>query len=656
MPKLKSPEDLKRVQERELKDLEVRLSTGASILEDQPLADPSDRASVLVCRGTGCVSSGSVDVMSALSRELENRGLEQQVNLERTGCHGLCALGPIVIVYPGGIFYCSVQADDVPELVEETLLNGRVVEKLLYQDPETGQTVPLYQDIPFYKKQQRLVLSNCGFINPERIGEYIARGGYSGLSKALFDTTPEQVINEIKQSGLRGRGGAGFPTGLKWQFCIDASGDEKYVICNADEGDPGAFMNRSLLEGDPHSVLEGILIAGHTIGAKRGYIYCRAEYPLALERLRIAIGQMRDYGLLGDNLFGSGFSFDIEIKQGAGAFVCGEETALIASIEGKRGMPTPRPPFPAVSGLFGKPTIINNVETLANVAIILRNGAEWFAQYGTEKSKGTKTFALVGKVKHTGLVEVPLGMTLREVVFGIGGGVQGDREFKAIQTGGPSGGCLPASLLDSSVDYESLAAAGSIMGSGGMVVMDEDNCMVDVARYFLDFTQKESCGKCVPCRLGTKQMLDILQDITEGRGRPGDIELLEEMADAVKKGSLCALGQTAPNPVLTTIRYFRNEYEAHIDAHQCPALSCKAFIRYQIDPEKCKACGLCRKECPTDAIWGEKKTPHIIDQSKCIKCGVCQETCPVRFGAIARVSEPFVDKVSVETPTENEVA
>ena len=656
MPKLKSPEDLKRVKERELKDLEVRLRTGASILEDQPLAEPSDRASVLVCRGTGCVSSGSVDVMSALSKELETRGLEEKVSLARTGCHGLCALGPIVIIYPGGIFYCSVQADDVPELVEETLINKRLVERLLYQDPETGQAVPLYRDIPFYKKQQRLVLSNCGFINPERIEEYIALEGYTGLSKALFEMTPEQVINEIKESGLRGRGGAGFPTGLKWQFCVDASGDEKYVICNADEGDPGAFMNRSLLEGDPHSVLEGMLIAGYTIGAKRGYIYCRAEYPLALERLRIAIGQMRDYGLLGDNLYGSGFSFDVEVKKGAGAFVCGEETALIASIEGKRGMPTPRPPFPAVSGLFGKPTIINNVETLANVAIILRNGADWFAQYGTEKSKGTKTFALVGKVKHTGLVEVSLGITLREVVFGIGGGVQGDREFKAIQTGGPSGGCLPASLLDSPIDYESLAGAGSIMGSGGMVVMDEDTCMVDVARYFLDFTQKESCGECVPCRLGTKQMLDILQDITEGRGRPGDIELLEELAVAVKKGSLCGLGQTAPNPVLTTIRYFRDEYEAHISEHRCPALACRTFIRYQIDPDKCKACGLCRKACPTDAIWGEKKTLHVIDQSKCIKCGVCQETCPERFGAVVRDSEPLVEKVSVETPIENEVA
>jgi NADH-quinone oxidoreductase subunit F len=495
------------------------------------------------------------------------------------------------------------------------------------------EAIPRLADLPVLKSQVRRVLRNCGFIDPTNINHYIANGGYSGFRRALR-MRPEQIITELEKSGLRGRGGAGFPTWRKWQLCMEAKDEEKYVICNADEGDPGAFMNRSLIEGEPHSVLEGMLIAGYTIGAKEGYIYCRAEYPLALERLKIALKQIEEYGLLGDNILESNFSFCIKIMEGAGAFVCGEETALIASIEGRRGMPRPRPPFPATSGLWGKPTIINNVETLANVALILQKGADWFAQHGTEKSKGTKTFALAGKVKCTGLIEVPLGITLRQIIYEIGGGIFKDKTFKAIQIGGPSGGCLPTSLLDAAVDYESLTAAGSIMGSGGMVVMDEDTCMVDIARYFLDFTQKESCGECVPCRLGTKQMLDILEDITQGRGKAKDIELLVEIGESVKKGSLCGLGQTAPNPVLTTIRYFREEYEAHIHEKECPARVCKSLISYHILPEKCKACMICLRECPAEAIIGGKKQIHVIDQSKCIRCGVCISVCPERFSAV----------------------
>ena len=594
-------------------------------------------------------SAGGLNVVHALREELDTKGIEARI--VEVGCVGLCYAEPLVtITKPArpGICYGQITPERVPDLVTGYLVQDDPMPDLALGslDGETVEGVPILSQTSLLRPQVRRILRNCGLIDPTDIDHYLAREGYSGFMRALQMSRTE-LIAELKEAGLRGRGGAGFPTWLKWQFCIDAPGGEKYVICNADEGDPGAFMNRSLLEGDPHSVLEGLVIAGYTIGARKGYIYCRAEYPLALERLGIAIDQMREYGFLGKDILGAAFSFDIEVKQGAGAFVCGEETALIASIEGRRGMPRPRPPFPAVSGLFGKPTVINNVETLANVALILQRGSGYYARYGTERSKGTKTFALVGKVKRTGLIEVPLGITLRDIVYSIGGGILGDKQFKAVQTGGPSGGCLPAPLLDNPVDYESLTAAGSIMGSGGMVVMDEDTCMVDVARYFLDFTQKESCGECVPCRLGTRQMLDILEDITNGRGQPGDIDLLLELADSVKKGSLCGLGQTAPNPVLTTIRYFRDEYEAHINEGRCPSLVCKALIQYRINVEKCRACGLCRKACPVDAIWGEKKTPHVIDQSKCIKCGACLEACPTKFGAVERVTgELSVEEVA----------
>jgi NADH-quinone oxidoreductase subunit F len=587
-------------------------------------------------------SAGALPVVRALREDLAMAGID--AHIMEVGCVGLCYAEPLMtITKPArpGVVYGHVTPQKVAELVDAYLVHDDPLAD--YAMGTVGQGgidgIPNLFGTAVLKSQVRRVLRNCGVIDPTNFEHYVAGGGYGGFMKAL-DMTRDQIVAELRDAGLKGRGGAGFPTWRKWQFCIDAPGTEKYVICNADEGDPGAFMNRSLLEGDPHSVLEGLLIAGYTIGAKRGYIYCRAEYPLALERLHTAIGQIEANGLLGDNIRGSGFSFEIEIKQGAGAFVCGEETALIASVEGKRGMPSPRPPFPAISGLLKKPTIINNVESLANVAMILQYGSAWFARYGTEKSKGTKTFALVGKVKRTGLVEVPLGISLREIVYGIGDGTLSGKDFKAVQTGGPSGGCLPAALLESPVDYESLAAAGSIIGSGGMVVMDKDTCMVDVARYFLDFTQKESCGECVPCRLGTRQMLDILKDITRGQGRPGDIELLMDLGVGVKKGSLCGLGQTAPNPVLTTIRYFRDEYEAHINEKRCPALVCKALIRYQVIADKCRACGLCAKACPADAIRGAKKTPHVIEQDKCIKCGVCLETCPEKFGAVECVSGP----------------
>jgi NADH-quinone oxidoreductase subunit F len=549
-------------------------------LRQQAIAEQDDISHrVRVCLGTGCTAKGAAKVFERFRGEAKAIGDESMVvGVKCTGCHGFCERGPLVIVDPGNIFYPEVTEEDVPEIWEKSVLARGVVERLLYKDDKTGQSRTTPEEIPFYCEQTRIVLSHNGLIDPTKIEEYIAVGGYAGLAKALSSMQTRDVIEEVSKSGLRGRGGGGFPTGRKWQFAADARGDTKYIIANADEGDPGAFMNRSLLEGDPHALLEGMAIAGYAIGASLGYVYCRAEYPLALERLRIALAQAEEYGLLGDNILGSRFSFRIKIKEGAGAFVCGEETALIASIEGKRGMPRPRPPFPAVSGLWGKPTIINNVESLACISHILANGAEWFAQYGTEKSKGTKTFALVGKVKRTGLVEVPMGTTLRELIFDIGGGVLGDRKFKAVQTGGPSGGCIPADMLDTPVDYDSLQAAGSIMGSGGMVVMDEDTCMVDFARYFLDFAQKESCGECGPCRLGTKQLLKILEDICEGRGRPGDIELLEELAQAIKRGSLCGLGQTAPNPVLTTIRYFRHEYEAHINQKRCPAVVCPELV------------------------------------------------------------------------------
>ena len=598
---------------------------------------------ILICAGTGCISSGAVDVRDALDEELAKHGLKDKVRIIMSGCHGFCEQGPIFIVYPEDVFYCGVQAVDIPEIVEEYLVKGNMVERLLYRDPVSEETVISHDQIMFYNKQLRLALRNCGVIDPENIDEYIIRGGYIGLKKAL-QMEPMGVVDEVKKSGLRGRGGAGFPTGMKWQFANGSKGSKKYIVCNADEGDPGAFMDRSLLEGDPHAVLEGMLIAGQAIGADEGYIYVRSEYPLAIKRLRTAIAQAEEYGMLGQNILGFGFNFKIKIKEGAGAFVCGEETALLASIEGHRGVPRHRPPFPAVEGLWGKPTCINNVETLANVPLILRRGAEEFASVGTEGSKGTKVFALTGKVNNTGLVEVPMGITIREVVFDIGGGIRYGKKFKAAQIGGPSGGCIPEEHLDLPIDFDSLTAAGAMMGSGGLVVVDEDTCMVDMARYFLNFTKNESCGQCIPCRLGTDQMFNILEDITEGRGKLEDIALLEELAWAVKKGSMCGLGQTAPNPILTTLRYFRHEYEAHVIEKRCPALVCKALLQYRIDADKCIGCQRCTKECPVEAISGEKKEAHVIDQEKCTKCGACFEVCPKKVRAVLVFSEGLPEK------------
>ncbi len=591
------------------------------------------RAHVLVCGGTGCKSAGSKEVQLEFARQLEQKGLSDEVVIVETGCHGFCEHGPLVIIYPEGTFYCRVKPEDVGEIVDSHLFKGRIVERLLYHEPLTHEQIPAYSEINFYKKQKRLVLEHCGAINPEQIEEYIAVGGYEALAKSITTMTPQEVIDEVKKSGLRGRGGGGFPTGMKWQFAANSVNDKKYVICNADEGDPGAFMDRSVLEGDPHKVLEGMAICGYAIGADEGYIYVRAEYPLAIKRLRIAIEQAEQMGLLGDNIFGTKFSFKIHIKEGAGAFVCGEETALMASIEGRRGMPRPRPPFPAVSGLWGKPTNINNVETFANIASIITNGADWYCGFGTEKSRGTKVFALTGKINNTGLAEVPMGITMREIIFDIGGGITGGKKFKAVQIGGPSGGCLPESMLDLSVDYDSLISAGAMMGSGGLVVMDEDTCMVDVAKFFLNFTQSESCGKCTPCREGTKRMLEILTRITEGQGREGDIELLEELARNIKETALCGLGQSAPNPVLSTLKYFRDEYEAHIKEKRCPAGVCEKLANYKIT-EQCKGCGLCARQCPVQAISGTPRSQHVIDTTKCIKCGACMAACP--FKAIVK--------------------
>ncbi len=595
---------------------------------------PIYRSHVLICGGTGCTSSGAHDVTDAFRKELENRKLEGEVLVVPTGCHGMCEMGPIVVVYPEGTFYCRVGKNDVQEIVEEHIYKGRPVQRLMYKGGEESPAVPHYKEIPFYGKQHRIALANCGYINPDNIEEYVARGGYEALGKALSSMTPVQVIDEVKTSGLRGRGGGGFPTGLKWSFCASAKGDKKYVICNADEGDPGAFMDRSILEGDPHSVIEGMSLGAYAMGADEGYIYCRAEYPLAIQRLKTAITQAEGYGLLGENIMESGFSFTLHVKEGAGAFVCGEETALMASIEGRRGMPRPRPPFPANSGLWGCPTNINNVETWANVPPILRNGGAWYASMGTDKSKGTKVFALTGKIKHTGLVEVPMGITLREIIFDIGGGILDDRKFKAVQIGGPSGGCLTEDHLDTPVSYESLTALGAIMGSGGLVVMDETTCMVDVAKFFLEFTQKESCGKCVPCREGTKHMLLLLQKITGGKGTMEDLDTLEGLAHMVRDMSLCGLGQTAPNPVLTTLRYFREEYVAHIRDHKCPAGACTALLEYRIIPEVCKKCGICAKNCPVKCIPGDRTSGYRIETDRCIRCGTCFEKCP--FGAIEK--------------------
>ena len=596
------------------------------------------RSHVLICGGTGCTSSGSPALREALTKELEANGLSEEIKVVQTGCFGLCALGPIMIVYPEGTFYSRVTIDDIPEIVGEHLLKGRIVDRLVYNEQAHGSenedVEASLSNTAFYKKQKRVALRNCGVINPEKIDEYIAMDGYFALAKVLFEMTPDDVIQTVLDSGLRGRGGGGFPTGRKWMFAKASKSDKKYVVCNADEGDPGAFMDRSVLEGDPHAVLEAMAIAGYAIGADEGYIYVRAEYPIAVKRLQIAIEQAREYGMLGKGIFGTDFNFDIQIRLGAGAFVCGEETALLTSIEGNRGEPRPRPPFPAVKGLFGQPTIINNVETYANICQIILKGADWFASMGTEKSKGTKVYALGGKIKNTGLVEIPMGTTLREIVEEIGGGVPNGKKFKAAQTGGPSGGCIPASLIDTPIDYDNLIAIGSMMGSGGMIIMDEDTCMVDMAKFFLEFTVDESCGKCAPCRIGTVRMLEILNKITSGNGEMEDLDRLEELATYIKSASLCGLGQTAPNPVLSTLRNFRDEYVAHIKDKKCPAGVCKKLLSYTIDPDKCKGCTLCARNCPAGAIVGKVKEVHVIDTAKCVKCGACIEKC--KFGAISK--------------------
>ena len=625
---MKSLQELNAVYEKVRGEIAIRTNG--------EVANGGYRKEVLICGGTGCTSSHSMDIADALEKEIAANSLENEIKVVRTGCFGLCALGPIMIVYPEGSFYSMITVDDVKEIVEEHLKNDRIVKRLLFQETviEDSDDVKSLNETDFYKKQKRVALRNCGVINPENIEEYIAVRGYQALAKVLTEMKPEEVIQTLLDSGLRGRGGAGFPTGLKWKFAAGNDADQKYVCCNADEGDPGAFMDRSVLEGDPHVVLEAMSIAGYAIGATQGYIYVRAEYPIAVHRLEVAIKQAREYGLLGKDIFGTGFNFDIELRLGAGAFVCGEETALMTSIEGNRGEPRPRPPFPAVKGLFKKPTILNNVETYANIPQIILNGAEWFASMGTEKSKGTKVFALGGKIKHTGLVEIPMGTTLREVIEEIGGGIPNGKKFKAAQTGGPSGGCIPPEHFDIPIDYDNLLSIGSMMGSGGLIVMDEDTCMVDIAKFFLEFTVDESCGKCTPCRVGTKRLLEILTKITNGQGTLEDIDRLEELCHYIKENSLCGLGQTAPNPVLSTLRYFRDEYVAHVVDKTCPAGVCKKLVSYKIVEDKCKGCTACARQCPVGAIVGSVKNPHSIDQSKCIKCGACMATC--KFGAIVK--------------------
>ena len=636
---MKSLEQLHEICERMRKVVQLREENAKEILEKAAMCESGKdadgntyRTHVLVCGGTGCTSSGSARIRERLEKEIEANGLSDEVCVVKTGCFGLCALGPIMIVYPEGTFYSMVQEEDIPEIVTEHLLKGNVVKHLLYEETVKADKIIPLNETNFYKKQHRVALRNCGVINPEKIDEYIGTGGYEALGIVLTEKKPEDVIQILLDSGLRGRGGAGFPTGLKWKFAAGNDADQKYVCCNADEGDPGAFMDRSILEGDPHAVLEAMAIAGYAIGASQGYIYVRAEYPIAVQRLEIAIEQAREYGLLGKNIFDSGFDFDIELRLGAGAFVCGEETALMTSIEGNRGEPRPRPPFPALKGLFQKPTILNNVETYANIPQIIVNGPEWFASMGTEKSKGTKVFALGGKIHNTGLVEIPMGTTLREIVEEIGGGVPNGKKFKAAQTGGPSGGCIPAEHLDIPIDYDNLLSIGSMMGSGGLIVMDEDTCMVDIAKFFLEFTVDESCGKCTPCRIGTRRMLEILEKITKGQATMEDLDKLEELCYHLQSNSLCALGQTAPNPVLSTLRYFRDEYIAHIVDKKCPAGVCKDLLQYKIDPDKCKGCTLCARTCPADAIIGKVKEVHMINPEKCFKCGACMEKC--RFGAI----------------------
>lgn len=624
---MKSLEELKEIREK----MQAKVALRTDEREKFPILDGYSKH-VLVCGGTGCTSSDSLKIIEKLEEEIKKNGKENEIGIVKTGCFGLCALGPIMIVYPEGAFYSRVTVDDIPEIVSEHLVNGNVVTRLLYEETVDGDKILPLNETKFYKKQHRIALRNCGVIAPECIDEYIGTHGYQALGKVLTEMTPEDVIQTMLDSGLRGRGGAGFPTGLKWKFAAANDADQKYVCCNADEGDPGAFMDRSILEGDPHVVLEAMAIAGYAIGASQGYIYVRAEYPIAIERLEIAIKQAREYGLLGKDIFGTGFDFDIDLRLGAGAFVCGEETALMTSIEGNRGEPRPRPPFPALKGLFQKPTILNNVETWANVPRIILNGAEWFASMGTEKSKGTKVFALGGKIHNTGLVEVPMGTTLREVVEEIGGGIPNGKKFKAAQTGGPSGGCIPAEHFDVPIDFDNLKSIGSMMGSGGLIVMDESTCMVDIAKFFLEFTVDESCGKCTPCRIGTKRMLEILDKITKGQATMEDLDKLEELCAHVSQSSLCALGQTAANPIISTLRYFRDEYIAHIVDKKCPAGVCKDLLQYKINPDKCRGCTLCSRACPNNAIAGTVKEAHKINPDLCVKCGACMEKC--KFGAI----------------------
>ncbi len=620
--------DMHAIREAKKADLMIRLDEKAT-----PTAE-GGRMHVLVCAGTGCTSSNSAKIIEHLNDMVHEKGLENEIKIIKTGCFGLCAEGPIMMIYPDHVMYTRVDIEDVDEIFKSHIVGGQVVTRLLAGTDEKHKAHNAMGSMEFFSKQHRIALRNCGAINPECIDEYIAKDGYLALEKALTEMTPAGVIDLVKASGIRGRGGAGFPTGLKWSFAAPQVADQKYVACNADEGDPGAFMDRSILEGDPHSIIEAMAIAGYAIGANQGYVYVRAEYPIAVQRLGLAIEQAKKYGLLGKNILGTGFDFDLEMRLGAGAFVCGEETALMTSVEGHRGEPRPRPPFPAVKGLFGKPTVLNNVETLANIPVIMLKGADWFNSMGTEKSKGTKVFAVGGKINNVGLVEIPMGTTLREIIYDIGGGIPGGKAFKAAQTGGPSGGCIPASHLDTPIDYDSLVAIGSMMGSGGLIVMDEDNCMVDIAKFFLEFTVDESCGKCPPCRIGTKRMLEMLEKICEGKAGPNAIEDLEDLAKAIQASSLCALGQTSPNPVLSTLRYFRDEYVAHVVEKRCPAGVCKNLLTFSILPEKCVGCSACSRKCPVNAISGELKKPFVIDPNKCIKCGVCMDTC--KFDAIIK--------------------
>ena len=621
---IKSIADIDKIRRSKHADISIRLD------KDSRPTETGGRMHIMVCGGTGCTSSNSMKIIAGLEELIRINRMQDDIKVVKTGCFGLCAEGPIVMIYPDHVMYTLVQPEDVNEIFDSHVKNGKPVKRLLAGDKEAEKIENALENVDFFSRQMRIALRNCGTINPEEIDEYIARGGYLALEKVLTEMEPEDVIDTIKDSQLRGRGGGGFPTGVKWSFAAAQQVAQKYVCCNADEGDPGAFMDRSVLEGDPHSVIEAMAIAGYAIGANQGYVYVRAEYPIAVERLSIAIKQAEEYGLLGKDIFGKGFDFDLEIRLGAGAFVCGEETALMTSVEGHRGEPRPRPPFPAVKGLFGKPTILNNVETYANIPVIILKGAEWFSHIGTEKSKGTKVFAVGGKRNNTGLVEIPMGTTLREIIYDIGGGIPNGKKFKAAQTGGPSGGCIPASELDTPIDYDSLIALGSMMGSGGLIVMDEDTCMVDLAKFFLEFTVDESCGKCPPCRIGTKRMLEIVTRITEGKGQPEDLEKLEILARNIKASALCGLGQTAPNPVLSTMKYFRDEYMAHVVEKKCPAGVCKSMLKFIIADDTCKHCGICKKNCPVGAISGDKNTPFVIDQDKCVKCGVCMEKCPFK--------------------------